>query len=569
MKKINNFFKLISIIGVSKIYSIFLVFLMLFSSILDILSLGLIAPYISTIFDIEQTKTDLLFFDLASYKKNEIIVYLTIFLILLFFIKTFFSILTRWLIALFAHKQFAILQVKLMSAYQNMNYQEYISRSSSEYIRNIREFCGECLSNIDSTLRVLSEFIIFLAIIIFLGILNFKILFYVFLTILPIFLIYEKLLKPINIKLGKIKNDALKQMYKNIDSGIKGLKEVRVLTKQNFFLKKISFFADRIYTIEKKSILISDSPRYIFEFFIIALALIAILILSKNSSDLRIFLPSLGVFLLAGLRLLPTIASITSNLSRIGYGQNAVKKVYEDLEKYSSKTTSNINQDKVSNFKSLIIKNVNFTYKNSNLKVFDNVNFSLKKNDCIGIIGDSGSGKTTFVDMILGLLKPDKGEIFLNNKVISNIPSHMNDIAYLPQDPIILDEKISTNISLENDDKLINKNKLQEAMTRSNFKIIASELPNKIETNIGENGIRLSGGQNKRLALARAFYHGKEIIIMDEATSSLDINNENYIAEQINDLKGKLTIIIISHHKNILKYCDKIYKIENKNIRLT
>ena len=568
MKKINNFLKLISIVGVSKTYTVFLVFLMLFSSVLDILSLGLIAPYISTIFDIEQTQTNLFFFDLGSYKKDEIVIYLTFFLIFIFFIKTFFSIYTRWLIFLFAHKQFAILQVKLMSAYQNMNYQDYISRSSSEYIRNIREFCGQCLTNIDSTLRVLSELIIFLAIIIFLGILNFKILLYVCLTILPIFLIYEKLLKPINIKLGKIKNDSLKQMYKNIDSGITGLKEVRVLTKQNFFLKKISFFADKIYSIEKKSILISDSPRYVFEFFIISLALITLLILSKNSTDLRIFLPSLGVFLLAGLRLLPTIASITSSLSRIGYGQHAVKKVYEDLEKYYFKLKSNSGLNRVTNFENLIIKDVNFTYENSNLKVFENINFDLKKNDCIGIIGESGSGKTTFVDMILGLLKPDRGKILLNNKIVSNIPNNMNDIAYLPQDPIILDEKISINISLENDEKLIDKNKIKEAMRRSNFEKIASDLPNKVETSIGENGIRLSGGQNKRLALARAFYHGKEIIIMDEATSSLDIDNENYIAEQINDLKGKLTIIIISHHKNILKYCDKIYKIENKNIRL-
>ena len=224
---------------------------MIFSGVLDLLSLGLIAPYISAIFDINQTQKYIFFFDLANYEKNDLIFYFTIFLIFIFFIKTFLSIFTRWLIALFAHKYFAVLQVKLMDAYQNMNYQDYILRPSSEYIRNVRELCSECLDNIDHTLRVLSEFIIFLVIIIFLTITNYQIVFLVVLITLPIFLIYEKLLKPINAKLGIIKNESTKQMYKNIDTGIKGLKEIKVLTKQNFFLKRLSYFADKIYQPRK------------------------------------------------------------------------------------------------------------------------------------------------------------------------------------------------------------------------------------------------------------------------------------------------------------------------------
>ena len=571
MKKINNFINLISITGVTKTYLVFLVFLMIFSGVLDLLSLGLIAPYISAIFDINQTQKYIFFFNLANYEKNELILYFTIFLIFIFFIKTFLSIFTRWLIALFAHKYFAILQVKLMDAYQNMNYQDYILRSSSEYIRNVRELCSECLDNIDHTLRVLSEFIIFLVIIIFLAITNYQIVFLVLITTLPIFLIYEKLLKPINAKLGIIKNESTKQMYKNIDTGIKGLKEIKVLTKQNFFLKRLSYFAEKIYKTQKKSILISDSPRYVYEFFLVSLALITILIVYKSAVDPSIFLPTLGVFIFAGLRLLPTIASITSSLSRIEYGQNAVKIVYEDLKKYSTsfKLRQNKTNNKIETFENLVIKDVNFTYKNSNLKVFNKVNFNLKKNECIGIVGESGVGKTTFVDLILGLLKPDQGQILLNNKNISDTSNfNMNNVAYLPQDPIILDEKINLNISLEEDKNLINSNNLKNSMIKANFDKIAYDLPNKIETSIGENGVRLSGGQNKRLALARAFYFGKQIIIMDEATSSLDIESENYIAEQLKQLKSKLTIIIISHHKNILKHCDKIYKIENKKLNL-
>jgi len=574
MLKINNFLKLLSSVGANKYYVLFLILMMLISSMLDILSLGLIAPYIATIFEVKTIQTNYFFLSLENYDEKEIILYLTIFLITIFFFKTIFSILIRWLISLFAYKQYAILQVKLMNAYQNMGYQDYILRSSSEYIRNIRELGGECLNSIDSTLRVLSELIIFAAIIIFLGLVNFKILLFLIFAILPIFIVYEKLFKPINVKLGHLKADALKQMYKNIDTGIRGLKEMRILERQKFFLDKIDYYAQKIYKAEKISILINDSPRYIFEFFIITLSLIVFLILSKQSLDFSSFLPALGVFMLAALRLLPSLASITSNLNRIGYGRYAVEKVSEDLEKFSIKKTYKRNSleridDKLTNFENLKMKNISFKYKNSDIEVFNNINFDLEKNDCIGIIGESGSGKTTFVDMMLGLLQPTNGKMYLNDQYIEKFSSNLiNKIAYLPQEPIILDEKIKTNISLEINENLININKINQALLRSNFKKVLNNLPQGFETVIGDGGIRLSGGQNKRLALARAFYHGKNIIIMDEATSSLDLETENYIADQIKELKGKITIIIISHQLNILKYCNKIYKVDNKNINL-
>ena len=571
MAKIKNFIKLLFLIGISKSYVAFLIFLMLVSSFLDILSLGLIVPYISAIFEINHMITNFYFLDLKNYNPDQIILYLTIILIALFFLKTLLSIFTRWLISLFAYRQYAKLQTKLMSAYQRMNYQDYIQRSSSEYIRNIRELCGECMTNIDANLRVLSEFIIFLSIIIFLAVVNFEILLFIILATLPIFLVYEKILKPINIKLGKLKIASLKQIYKSIDAGIKGLKEVRVLTKQNFFLEKISYFANEVYKTQRTSVLISDSPRYVFEFFIVSFSLCVFFYLTTKSSDFKMYLPSLGIFLLATLRLLPTLASITSNLSRIGYGQFAVEKVYEDLEKYSNYSENYFNNKEIqdNNFKSLELKSVSFTYKNSNQEVFRNINFSLNKNECIGIVGESGSGKTTFVDIMLGLLQPSKGKIYLNNIEQTNFSSNLiKKIAYLPQEPIILDEKIKINISLDTKENLINQNKIEEALKRSNLKDFVKSLEKKEDTYIGEGGIRLSGGQNKRLALARSFYHGKNIIIMDEATSSLDIETENYIANQIKELKGRITIIIISHHNNILKYCDKVYKIQNKQISL-
>ena len=184
-------------------------------------------------------------------------------------------------------------------------------------------------------------------------------------------------------------------------------------------------------------------------------------------------------------------------------------------------------------------------------------------------MGKSGVGKTTFVDIMLGLLKPQNGEILINGNLIDDYGSKFTgNIAYVPQEPIILDDEIVTNITLETDKKNVNYEKLQYSIKKANLDKVVEKLPNKLETKVGDNGVRLSGGQNKRLALSRAFYHGKEIIMIDEATSALDFKTESLIAEEIRAIKGKTTIVIISHSKNILKYCDKIYSIQNKSIGL-
>lgn len=574
MTKIKNFFQLIHLIGANKFYVLFLIVLMLISSFLDLISLGLIAPYISSIFELENSSFNSLlsnFLWIKETEKDKLVFFFTIFLIIIFFLKAIFSIVIRWLISLFAFKQYAKLQVKLMNVYQNMNYEDYILRSTSEYIRNIRELCSDCMSNIDSMLRVASEFIIFFVIIVFLSLLNFKILLFLILILTPIFLIYEIILKPINLKLGKEKVDAVKQIFKNVDFGMKGLKEIRILSKENFFINKLMIFSDKIFRTQKISSLISDSPRYIFEFFVVSSALIVFIILSNKNLDFRTLLPSLGVFLLAGLRLLPSLSVITGSLSRIGYVQYSVEKICEDLKKHEMQSTDNLKKIKITNkeFQSIKLENVSFNYKNINKNLFQNINFSINKNDCIGIVGQSGSGKTTLVDILLGLLKPSEGKIFLNDIPIE-MPSQKfhGEIAYLPQEPIILDENIKTNITLDLDDKKIDYKNLNQSIKKANLEEVIDKLPNKINTIIGEGGVRLSGGQNKRLALARAFYHGRNVVIMDEATSSLDVESENYIANQIKDLKGKLTLIIISHHLNILKYCDKIYKVENNKINL-
>ena len=560
-------------IGIKKKYLFFLIFLFLSIAFIDLLSLGLISPYVTIILDIdnfELSSLPVLNYFININKENIIFIF-SVLLIFIFLVKSILSIFIRWMITRFAYEQYAVIQVNLMKAYQNMNFEEFISRNNSEYIRNIRELSAECIGAIEAFLRLMSELIILFTIAIFLTWLNFKMVLFLFLMILPVFLVYELLLKPINTKLGKNKVDASKELFKTVDAGINAFKEIKVLSKEKFFLNEIRKIASKIKSFELKSSLIKDSPRYVFEFAIIAPTLLIVMILSfdKNYNIIEV-LPTLAIFFLAAIRILPSIAVIVNSQGRLSFSIPSIKIVVDDLKKHSENfrdSLKSINKD--NNFNFLKFENVHFKYKNSNNKVFEDLNFEIKENDCIGIIGESGIGKTTLIHMFLGLINPNKGNIIINKQQkISSLENFRGIISYMPQDPIILDNTIEKNITFENEEKKIDRVKYANALNQSNLNKVLNQLPEKDKTFIGENGVRLSGGQYKRIALARTFYFGKKIIVMDEATNSLDLDSEKYIMEQVNELKNKKTIIIITHRLDILKNCNKIYKIENKKINL-
>ena len=367
IKNFKNFLSIISVTGTKKSYLIFLLLLMLVSSFADILSLGLIIPYVSQILNIQENSINYLPLDLGflnNTTRENLIFYLTVFLILIFFLKTVITILIRWLISSFSYKQFAILQVKLLNLYQNMKYEDHISRSTSDYIKNLRELSMECVRNIELTLKILCELIIFIVIILFLGLINYKILLLFFLTFLPIYLVYEIFLKPINIRLGKTQTDALRNTYNIIDNSMRGFKETRILGKESFFKKKIQKFANIFYDTQKKSTLIIDSPRYVFEFFIILVSLSIILILSKHY-DLNSYVPLISIYFVAAIRLLPGISLIASSQSRISLGQYAVTQIVNDITNLKNVKADQKKQKKIikNNFKDLMVNNVVFLIK--------------------------------------------------------------------------------------------------------------------------------------------------------------------------------------------------------------
>ena len=551
-----------------------LIFLFLFASLIEVLGIGLIIPFINLIIQPENFQA-VNFYGLVSFKSfNNLLFFLSALLVSIFITKTILSIYIRWAISKFAFEQYAYLQIKMMSTYQNMGYLEFIKRNKSEYTRNVKEMTSATISAIETYLRLVSETLIFFVIIFYLGLINFKLIFVLFLILGLIALVFEFIFKPLALKFGKQKAEGSNYIYRGIDAAVRGMKEIRILQKENFFLKILKKGADKVCRNETKQSLINHSPRYIFELVLVIflLSFLSLSILTNN--DINKIIPVLSVFAVAAARLLPGVSVIIYSINILNYFYKSVNIVYDDLKRYGKfqkhylgdKSAKNLNKI---NFKNLQLSNITFKYPKLNKKIINNVSLEIKAKECLGIVGPSGSGKSTLMDIILGLIKPNKGKILVNGKEINTQSNEWKSlVTYLPQEPLIMEDTIKNNISIDETKNQRNNNlkRIKISAKQADIDNYISRLKKTYKTKIGENGIRLSGGQNKRIAIARAFFHDRQIIVMDEATSSLDQETESTILEQLKILKKNKTIILITHNPNTLKYCDKVYKIEKGKI---
>ena len=310
-------------------------------------------------------------------------------------------------------------------------------------------------------------------------------------------------------------------------------------------------------------------PRVLIEFsaLMLILMILIFLISSNYSSDNLIY--ALGLFVAALVRLLPSFNRLISARQQISYNSHVIDTIHHDYcllrETKYNLYEQNTKFDKINN-SNIEFKNLSYTYPNSEKSILEDINFTIKPNSTIGIVGHSGVGKTTFVDLMLNLHSPTKGSILLDNKNINDIKFWSKNIGYVSQNFFLLDTNILNNIAFGVPEDLINYSQVEKVAKDSQIYDFINTLPKKFESPIGEKGISLSGGQKQRIAIARALYNDPSILIFDESTSALDAKTENNLLDSIYNLKNKKTLIIISHKESILNRCEIIYKIENKKI---
>ena len=557
------------------------IFLLFIGSVIlaffEIVGVASIAPFMSMVMnpDIINENDYLQFlYTYFSYSSEiSFIVHVGILVIALIGISNLFSTIMLYFMTYFSKFHGHRLSMRILRNYLGQDYEYFLNVNSAELGKNIlsevdRIVKGVVLAGVNAS----SKLVLAIAVILFLFIFNPIIGFFLLITIggsyVFIFIITKNLLNRIGIK----STYAVTERFKNVNESFAGIKDVKLKNLESIFIKRFREHSINHARFTSIALVIAAIPRYLIEFIAFAGVIgIVIYLLSANFPADNI-ISSLAVFAVAGYRLMPALQNIYSGITMMKYNQAAldvlVKGLSLNVKRFSSQD-KNLND--LSFTKSISLEEISFKYSKSNANVLSKLSLKINKYETIGLVGQTGSGKTTLVDILLGLLKPSEGKIRLDDKILSkeNIASFQKLVGYVPQFIYLIDDTIAANIAFGNDNLQIDEKKLDEVIHMSNLNEFVKDLPNGLETLVGENGVRLSGGQRQRIGIARALYNDPELLVMDEATSSLDGNTEESVMAAINNLQSRVTIVLIAHRLETLKKCDKIFLLENGTLKNT
>lgn len=568
--KIDNFFKLINFLGIKKkLIIIFLIFFILLS-IIEVVSFGLVGTFISIVFqkhfynagnNLINDNVSIVDFLYANNSIYEI----ALILFLLFLTKFLIYIFLNKRINLFVADALYILRSKIIeNIFKNSN-NRIIFNNKNDLINSLLRHANiTCSSFLYYFIKSTSEIITILFLVCFLFYLDWIVTLVAFLLLIIIYLIYQNFIGKQVLQNATMLGDSNESFIDWLFSLNLGFKEIKIYGKEKYFKNKIDLESFNLSNYERKFKDIQIYPRVLIEFFFISLIIgFSILVHSMLSLN-SIIIAKFSVFFLILVRILPVYNQLINQMNEINFSQVSVDHIFKTMTKQQTAFYENISKDipDISYKQSIKIQNLNFSYDKKN-QVIKDFSANIPFNKVTGIIGLSGSGKSTLVDLLAGFLDPDKGQIFIDAKNLSKIKSvWQNKIAYIPQSIFLINKTIKENIVLQDVNLKFDKNTFDEAIRISGLNKFVFNNNIDINYTISDNGSNLSGGQKQRISIARAFYHQRKIIIMDEPTSSLDVESKNYFYEYIDSLKGQFTIILVSHDMKIKNICDEIINLD-------
>ena len=569
-----NFFKkALSLLNKNeKIFLVFFLILSIITSFLEIIGIGLIIPIIYSIVDKK------------LLAENEIIIFVNNYLnlepnqILYLIISSFvFVVFTKALLLTYQGylqlNYFSKIHIRLFNdyfkKYLTSSWTFFMNTNTATLMRNfhsgISDYSGKLLSYF---VVFFSEIILILVLVIFLLFLYPKISLIAFSILITIGLIVQRLTKKYNYRLGAIRQKYTALINKQIIQSFRITKLLKIMGKE----KKFTDVFDELVTYETRSkhiqLFVERLPRIWIEFVFLCIIIISVIFFIKMGNEYEELLILLVTFSLVGFRLLPSLNKLLLCIQHIRYSAVTVDILVDEAKKLSRNSLKNFDNSKkleIDDYK-IELKDISFKYENSKDFLFKNLNMSIEKNSSIAIIGKSGVGKSTLVDIIIGVLEPIKGKIFIGKEDIKTIKnSWIKNIGYVPQDTYILDESLKKNIALGDDNNEIDEIKIREIITLLELESLVNRSSLGLDVILGDNGAKLSGGQKQRIGIARALYLNPKILILDESTSSLDLDTEKKILSIIQKLKNKMTIIIISHRDTVINFCENVVKLNFVN----
>ena len=387
-------------------------------------------------------------------------------------------------------------------------------------------------------------------------------------------LVIMKIVKPILQKQGIVAQKSSSQTYKWLLQSINGIKEIKVSQKETYFQTNFEISGRQTITAERWNSIIQNIPRLLIEMVSICSVLAVVGIMIFMGMDIESLVPALGAFVMAAVKLLPSANRIVNASNAIAYSEPALDKLVENIqetEKVKTKKITDVKEIEQSfTFeKEIKLASVTYAYPDTEKKILENADMIIPIGKSVGIVGTSGAGKTTAVDILLGLLKPESGKILIDGTDIQeNYGQWLSHIGYIPQMIFMLDDTIRANVAFGYKEQKGKEEDIWRALEEAQLSEFVKSLPEGLDTRIGERGIRLSGGQRQRIGIARALYPDPDILIFDEATSALDNETESDIMKSIEGLHGKKTLVIIAHRLTTIEGCDMVYRVaEGKIVR--
>ncbi|HBB31971.1 MAG TPA: ABC transporter ATP-binding protein [Cyanobacteria bacterium UBA8803] len=562
--------------------------LLLFSfsltSVLEALGIGMIAPFLSLASNPESIhKIALLawlYAQLGLTSDNQLILLLGLAVICIFCIKAIVYFLSSSYIYKFSYDQKSLLVSRLLHAYLVVPYTFHLNRNTSTLIENIiietNHFTYLCLLPL---LIASANCIVVIILLLLLAKTDLLLLVMVLAILLPVFLWLARFGNKFK-EWGKISSESQQGMIRTINHGLGGLKETRVIGCEAYFQSEMEQHANNYsrsaYLFNSYQLIPRVSIETIMVIFLIGFVSLSQIILNQDFQDL---IASISVFSVAAMRMIPSASQLTQSMGNLKNSSYAVNQLYFDLKEiekqnlnFSSKLVDSDqkmhDESQAMAFNQQVeLQEITYRYPNISELAIEKISLTIKKGQSIGLIGKSGAGKTTLVDVILGLLQPESGDIKVDGiSIYNNLRYWQNLVGYIPQSIFLIDDTIEHNIAFGVPDSLIDSERLEQAIKTAQLEELVDQLPEGIKTSVGERGVRLSGGQRQRIGIARALYHEREILVLDEATSALDTETERLVSEAIKSLAGTKTLIIIAHRLSTVEHCDCIYLLEKGRV---
>lgn len=502
--------------------------------------------------------------------QNDFMIALTLVIIFIYVVKNLYLIVEKKYIFKFSYNTQMKLSTRLLDAYMKEPYTFHLNHNIATLQRSLHEDTSRFMQVVLYTLELVAELVVCAVLVLYLLILS-KSITIIVLAFLTFFVgIFFVTTRKYSRRLGLENQGYQGKIFQWMNQALGGIKEIKILERESYFTDQFQGYFKKYAKGLQIARTISIMPKYMVEAVSMTGLLVAIVVkLAFGEADMNYFVSQLAAFAVAAMRLMPSVGRINEHATNMLYAFPSVELVYHDLkgiEEYVDRQNLEVKED-WNLQKAIEIKDVTYYYPDTKEPVVDGVNFEIPKGTTVAFIGATGSGKTTMVDIILGLLKPQKGVVMADQINVHEKPKTFHgQVGYIPQVIYLSDDTIRNNIAFGIKETEIDEAAVLEAVKKAQLVEFIESLPLGLDTIVGDRGVRLSGGQRQRIGIARALYHDPEILVLDEATSALDNETESAVMEAIENLQGMKTMIIIAHRLTTIRNVDAIYEVENSRI---